>query len=87
MIVRGADVWDWGFHGACRGGHIDCVELMISKGAKDWIGGLREACTGNHLKLVQLMTSKGISKSNIRECLLDRYTSNTDIIAHLKSLL
>ena len=87
MISKGANYYDWGLFGACKGGHVTLAELMISKGAKDWNYGLYGACLGDHLELVQLMTSKGVNKGNIRRCLSDRYTSNTDIIAHLESLL
>ena len=33
MINRGANFWNYGLKGACRGGHIEIVELMIKKGA------------------------------------------------------
>ena len=88
MISKGVYDWNRGLHGACLGGHFKFVELMISKGANDWLEGLHEACRGNHLELVQLMTSKGIIKYDIHRCLSTHwYTSNTDIIAHLESLL
>ena len=86
MVFRGANYWNWGLHGACRGGHLKLAELMISKGADDWNHGLYGACEGDHLELVQLVASKGISKDNIRRCLSDRHTNNTDIIAYLESL-
>ena len=33
MIEKGADDWDGGLRGACKGGNRDLVDLMISKGA------------------------------------------------------
>ncbi len=44
---------------ACRGGHIQIVQLMIEKGATDWGWGLAGACEGGHMQLVQMMIDKG----------------------------
>ena len=35
MIEKGANTWNWGLEGACKGGHRDLVNLMIEKGATD----------------------------------------------------
>ena len=43
-----------GLHGACRGGHLELVNLMISRGARDWNYGLHYACHGGHLELANL---------------------------------
>jgi hypothetical protein len=61
LISKNGDqlYWDWGLFGACKGGHLDIVKLMISKGANDWNYGLRGACRGGHLDIVKLMISKG----------------------------
>lgn len=40
---------------ACRGGHLDFVNLLISYGANDLDGGLRNACRGGHLDIVKLL--------------------------------
>ena len=42
--------WNWGLKGACDGGHMDIVNLMISKGANVWDLGLRGACYGGHVE-------------------------------------
>ena len=34
MISRGATDWNGGLRGACVGGHVELVRLMISKGAR-----------------------------------------------------
>lgn len=39
--------WNWILKGACRGGNIDIVNLIISKGANNWDIGLGRACLGN----------------------------------------
>ncbi len=51
--------WHLGFEGACRGGHLDCVKLMIVKGAHNYNNGLQHACQGGHLDIVRLMIEKG----------------------------
>jgi len=33
MISKGANDWNYGLYGACYGGHMELVKLMISKGA------------------------------------------------------
>ena len=38
--------------GACQGGHMDIVNLMISKGANNWNFGLNYgACAGGHMDI------------------------------------
>ena len=49
---------------ACRGGHIDIVNLMIAKGANNWNYGLRHACRGGHIDIVNLMIAKGANDWN-----------------------
>ena len=53
-----------GFYSACRGGHKDLAELMITKGAKHWNDGLRAGCEEGHLEIVELMITKGASDYN-----------------------
>lgn len=55
----GRDMWDAGLHGACRGGHLDLVELMITKGAEDFNTGMQCACTNGHIEIMKLMILKG----------------------------
>ena len=49
----------FGLRGACSGGHLELVKLMISRGANNWDCGLQHACRGGHLELVNLMISRG----------------------------
>ena len=51
--------WNNGLRHACKCGHKEIVEFMISKGANDWNGGLEYACTGGHKDLVELMLDQG----------------------------
>ncbi len=44
MLQKGANNWNFGLYGACRGGHKELAELMIQKGANDWNRGLSGAC-------------------------------------------
>jgi ankyrin repeat protein len=44
-----------GLFGACRGGHIPAIELMIKHGAKDLNLGLFGACCGGHVPAIELM--------------------------------
>ncbi len=48
-----------GLYGACEGGHIDLVELIIEKGANLGNMGLYHACKGGNIKIVELMIDKG----------------------------
>lgn len=48
-----------GLAGACKGGHMDMIELMISRGANNWTRALHNACEGGHMDIVKLMISKG----------------------------
>lgn len=54
--------------GACRGGHLELAELMISKGAHCFEWGLASACEGGQLKLAELMISKGAKCFNWGLC-------------------
>jgi len=51
--------WNKGLSGACKGGNIELVNLMIAKGANNWNLGLRSACKGGNAELANLMISKG----------------------------
>lgn len=48
-----------GLRGACEGGHISVVELVVAYGADDWDGGLEEACKRCHLDIVNMMIRYG----------------------------
>ena len=48
-----------GLYGACRGGNLDLIKLMMTKGANDWNGGLYSACQGGHKEIIELMIAKG----------------------------
>ena len=57
---------NWGLWGACRSGHIDLVELMISRGADDLNGRLKIACHMGHRYLVKYLIQKGATEC--RKC-------------------
>ncbi len=54
--------WNYGFAGACEGGHLNIVNLMIEKGSCLWNLGFYSACRGGHLNIVNLMIEKGANK-------------------------
>ncbi len=56
--------WNKAFKGACFGGHLNIVKLMIERGANEWNNGLFEACYGGHLNVVNLMIEKGADDWN-----------------------
>ena len=62
IIIKMDLFWDDGLEGACRGGHIDMVKLMIEKGVKYWNCGLHIACKGGHMDIVKLLIESGVVK-------------------------
>ncbi len=66
LIEKGATYWGWdyGLCGACQGGHLDLVNLMIENGARRWNLGLMGACRGGHLELTNLIIEKGADDWN-----------------------
>ena len=46
MIENGANDWDGGLQGACQGGHLDIVNMMIYNRANDWNKGLHGGYVG-----------------------------------------
>jgi len=57
-----------GLWGACEGGHIAIVNLMIANGADNWNGGLSGACRGGHVDLANLMIAKGAVYCRVYGC-------------------
>ncbi len=51
--------WNFGLYGACKGGNLKTVKLMIKKGANNWNYGLHGACVGGNLDIVNLMIELG----------------------------
>lgn len=56
---KNRQAWEWGLAGACEGGHLAIIDLMIANGAKYWDGGMRCACSGGQLEIAKLMIAKG----------------------------
>jgi hypothetical protein len=50
---------NYGLHGACEGGPLELVDILIEKGATDWNNGLRGACKGGDPEIVRLMMERG----------------------------
>lgn len=51
--------WNRGLRGACKGGHMDIINLMIKNGANDWDDGFEGACEGDRVDIAKLMVQKG----------------------------
>ena len=73
------DQFDWslGFSGACRGGHLEIAQQMISHGANAWNPGLHGACQGGHPKIVQTMLANGADPH-----ILDQYPNMRKQLIH-----
>ncbi len=56
--------WNYGLYGACEGGHLNIVNLMIEKGASDWNWGLNGACIKGSLDIINLMIEMGANNWN-----------------------
>lgn len=52
--------WNEGFKGACDGGYIDIMEIMIKMGANNLIIGLFSVCSHGHKELVNFLIDKGL---------------------------
>lgn len=61
LIERGATNWDGVLVGACKGGHMNIVQWIISKAERklDWNSGLALACEAGNIDIIKLMISKG----------------------------
>lgn len=59
-IQNDRDEWSDGFFYACRGGHLEIVQLIISKSKCkiEWKHGIHGACYSGNLKLVHFLISK-----------------------------
>lgn len=49
---------------ACRGGHLDLINYVISYGNRNWNHGLEGACFGGHVDIALLMIKYGASDFN-----------------------
>ncbi len=56
--------WNDVLYGACKGGHMNIVKLMIEKGAYEWDWGLYGACLASNESIVKLMIEKGANEWN-----------------------
>ncbi len=55
---------NYGLYGACEGGNMDVVKLMVEKGATWWDHGLFYACKGGNMDIIKLMIKKGANNWN-----------------------
>jgi ankyrin repeat protein len=68
-----------GLYGACRGGHLDIVDLVIALGATDYDWGLHLACQRGHLDIALLLINKGrwLSSSFTSRASIDNLNAET----------
>jgi len=52
--------WNVGLWGACSGGYMKIVKLMIKRGATVFAGGFYDACASGYTEIVQLLLEKRI---------------------------
>lgn len=57
--VQDTTKWNRGLVGACFGGRLNIVKLMITQGATDWNNGLIGACERGRFEIAELMIEKG----------------------------
>jgi hypothetical protein len=56
-IIENADI-NYGFYGACKGGHLELVKEMIDKGANDIKNGIIIACEEGHLEIIKFLSNE-----------------------------
>ena len=66
LIDHGANDWNQGLLGACKGGHLDLVKEMIQRGQRqhvsfDWDEALSNAYYSNDLQVIELLLPYGIT--------------------------
>lgn len=67
MIDRGANDWNGGLNGACEGGHLELVKIILSKNNRActwWDYSLYKACIGGNIHIVKLMINPEITGDN-----------------------
>lgn len=50
-----------GLVGACLGGYIKMIDIVVAHGANDWNSGLSAACEGGRLEVAKIMIQRGAS--------------------------
>ncbi len=72
MLSNENIVLDDGLAGACFGGHIKIINLIMEKGATNFDRGLASGCQGGQKKIIELLISKGANNFNwglVQACL------------------
>jgi hypothetical protein len=58
--------WNAGLGGACKGGHVDIINFMISKGADSGCSfAIYKACEGGHIDIIKMMIKITIKQNGI----------------------
>jgi hypothetical protein len=76
--------WNMGLIGACEGGHIELIKLMIENGAANYNDGLFSACRGGQLCAAKYMVSLGAD--NLKKGLRCTKPKHTDIINFFREI-
>jgi len=64
ILDLGENDYDEGLAGACRGGHLNIVNMMLSLGANDYNEAFIGACLFGHIKIVKMMIGLGANDYN-----------------------
>ena len=91
MLSKGANNYNKGLKGACKGGHLEIVKMMLDFGANYYNYGLCYACRGGHIEIVKMMIELGaniydsLKHGNLELQILYRRLSGKNITLPIKT--
>lgn len=80
---KGISYWNKGLYGACYGGNMNIVKMMIDNGANQWDRAMEYACKGGNIEIFNLLVHKGVNCVCNRLLYYACYGENMDIINRL----
>lgn len=72
IISLGANSWNYGLYGACRGRHVQLANEMLKRGAFDCKGALNRASASGCMKLVEQFLDAYTEQAMYNACLRNR---------------
>ncbi len=72
-----------GLFGACKGGHIKIVELMMEKGVTSFDKGLSAACKGGYTEIVKLIIENGAKDLDLNDALYSACYSGNETLVNI----
>jgi len=64
MMLEGSYNVHYGFYGACRGGSLEIVKLLISPSV-DFVDGIKSACIYGHIEIINFLFSEETLHNNL----------------------